>query len=527
MALRAYAWRPYRAGLAVLASVLLGWLVGASPAAAACPSAEPSYFGPCGPTFTTPMWGDAAGWTDPSKYSTIQLADVNGDGKDELLGRGDAGLEIWVFDTRVGQWRPQVDANGVRQVLSDFRSPLPSEDTLGWKQPEYYSTIQTADLDGNGPVEVIARFPDGMRAYGYTPPPGRSISIDGGTWKTLTTGGPYPDAWKWTDPQFYLTIRSVIGDQTYVVSHETLGMIEYGWVGGWRYDSETSTLKGCSDPACYTSLEVLPQGSDMSLAAADPGSSLGQTALEFQGNGRGWQRVPVDAGRYLSGPLSNDRGSPDCPLSGNLCYPQIPALYETTRWGDIAEDGAVLPEVMGLAPRAPDRHSRGSKGLGMPARPARQGQPPARRHPPRPAPVTVRAAQPPAASRRGPAGWHRARPDRGAQRAAPGARLDALAPHGDSHARGRRVRAENRPAAARAQVDECAPAPPRPTLGTGPVLRPNGDDRGPRSRQLQAPVRPHPSPCEAQGDRLRHRKTAGSRTTSRLHQPHSGCRCFW
>jgi hypothetical protein len=74
---------------------------------------------------------------------------VNGDGRDELLGRGDAGLEIWTFDTSVGHWRPQVDAKAVRQVLTDFRSPLPSEDTLGWQQPQYYSTLQTANLDGS------------------------------------------------------------------------------------------------------------------------------------------------------------------------------------------------------------------------------------------------------------------------------------------------------------------------------------------------------------------------------------------
>ena len=119
----------------VLAGLLLVWLVSPSPARAACPVPDPSYFDSCGPTFTLPAWGDAAGWDDPSKYSTIQLADVNGDGKDELLARGDAGLEIWTFDTSVGQWRPQVDANAVPQILTDVRSPLPSEDFLGWKQP--------------------------------------------------------------------------------------------------------------------------------------------------------------------------------------------------------------------------------------------------------------------------------------------------------------------------------------------------------------------------------------------------------
>ena len=68
------------------------------------------------------------GWTDASKYSTIQLADFNGDGKDELFARNDQGLEIYWFDTSVGQWRPQVDADDVPQVLTDFRSPLPERD---------------------------------------------------------------------------------------------------------------------------------------------------------------------------------------------------------------------------------------------------------------------------------------------------------------------------------------------------------------------------------------------------------------
>ena len=90
-----------------------------------CLETDPSYMDACGPTFAVPTWTDAGGWTDPSQYSTIQLADVNGDGKDELLGRSDAGLQIWRFDTSVGQWRPQVDANAVPQILSDFSSPRP------------------------------------------------------------------------------------------------------------------------------------------------------------------------------------------------------------------------------------------------------------------------------------------------------------------------------------------------------------------------------------------------------------------
>ena len=48
---------------------------------AACPSTDDSYTGNCGPMFAVPSWTDAGGWNDPSQYSTIQLADFNGDGR--------------------------------------------------------------------------------------------------------------------------------------------------------------------------------------------------------------------------------------------------------------------------------------------------------------------------------------------------------------------------------------------------------------------------------------------------------------
>lgn len=115
-----------------------------------------------------PGWGDSGGWTDASKYSTIQLADVNGDGKDGLLARNDDGIEIWEFDTSVGQWRPALNANGKPQVLPEFRSPLPSEiDKPNWTQPQYYSTIQTANIDGEPGAEILGPFPAGLQAFKY------------------------------------------------------------------------------------------------------------------------------------------------------------------------------------------------------------------------------------------------------------------------------------------------------------------------------------------------------------------------
>ena len=161
----------------------------------------------------------------------------------------------------MGQWRPQVDANAVPQILTDVRSPLPSEDFLGWKQPQYYSTIQTANLDGQPGVEVIARFPDGMRAYGYTPPAGGN-SIDGGTWSTLATDGPFTDDKGWTRPPALPDdqVRRCRGPLS-----PRVALTATGWTtlrvgtGFGTTDAGTVFPTGqCSDPACYTSLRVLP-----------------------------------------------------------------------------------------------------------------------------------------------------------------------------------------------------------------------------------------------------------------------------
>ncbi len=47
------------------------------------------------PNVYMPPWSDAAGWSSPSYYATMQAADVNGDGKAELLGRSSAGIQTW------------------------------------------------------------------------------------------------------------------------------------------------------------------------------------------------------------------------------------------------------------------------------------------------------------------------------------------------------------------------------------------------------------------------------------------------
>jgi hypothetical protein len=146
--------------VAVLATSLVA--VGMAPAAPAA-AAEAADFDPteCEPAqsavgFTLPSWGDAQ-WSDPATYSTIQTADLDGDGLSELFARTPIGLEVHSFDTTTGQWEVRLGEDA------------PFSDAAGWQRPKYYSTIQSGDVDGDGRAEIFARADDGMDFYRFDP----------------------------------------------------------------------------------------------------------------------------------------------------------------------------------------------------------------------------------------------------------------------------------------------------------------------------------------------------------------------
>ncbi len=353
--------------------LLIAALVGmaAVPAVAGaqnCPEPSPSYMGACGPTFEVPSWTDAGGWTDPSQYSTIQLADVNGDGRDELLGRSDAGLQIWWFDTSVGQWRPQVDANAVPQILTDFRSPRPGE-TLATDptEPEYYSTIQAADVDGRPGAEILARFADGMRLYQYTSPAG-STDIDGGTWTRIGTGGPFSDADGYGDPSLYATIQVgqfIYGNPPLLFARihskaPDASLAFYAWQNGaWSprvvgpdgLDISGLSDQECGQPSCYLDLQtanVAPPEAYYGQSRADEvlARGYGAQVWDFSLQSDGWFRRQGSGspnGVNPMPPVFADVPSPDCPFStagasgdgSGDCLGSSPSYYETMQAADV------------------------------------------------------------------------------------------------------------------------------------------------------------------------------------------------
>ncbi|MBM4367245.1 MAG: phosphodiester glycosidase family protein [Deltaproteobacteria bacterium] len=129
-----------------------------------------------------PELSDAVGWGDIRYFSTLRLADITGDGRDDLCARASAGLWCWP-STGTG-FGDRIDG--------------PSwSDSSGWDEPYYYGTIRLGDLDGDKKADACARAAAGMSCY-----------LSDGDGFPAAIGGP---AWTndlgWNAVMYWSTIR--------------------------------------------------------------------------------------------------------------------------------------------------------------------------------------------------------------------------------------------------------------------------------------------------------------------------------
>ncbi|MEZ4222828.1 MAG: FG-GAP-like repeat-containing protein [Polyangiaceae bacterium] len=190
-----------------------------------------------GPAIVGPAWSDKSGWNKERFYGTIRLADVNGDGKADACARSSSGFSCWLSDGTgfptqipgpklsdasgwddVKHWSTlrmaDVDgdgkadvcaraASGLRCWLSDgkgFPTAIDGPElsnAKGWGAIQYYSTLRLADLDGDGKADVCARAAAGLRCW----------LSDGKGFPTPISSGELSDAKGWDKPEYYSTIR--------------------------------------------------------------------------------------------------------------------------------------------------------------------------------------------------------------------------------------------------------------------------------------------------------------------------------
>src|SRR5207302_200819 len=89
-----------------------------------------------GSAFTLPFWtglwtsqfSDSSGWNAEKYYATLQFADVDGDGKADICGRGASGIYC-------GRSTGAAFADAGTLVVNDF------SDAGGWDADRFYKTI--------------------------------------------------------------------------------------------------------------------------------------------------------------------------------------------------------------------------------------------------------------------------------------------------------------------------------------------------------------------------------------------------
>lgn len=102
-----------------------------------------------------PRWRDADGWGALARWSTIRLADVSGDGRMDVCGRGPSRFECALFEITAGE------ANAEPRFATIVRGPE-LLDVDGWDRAEQYATIRMGDLDRDGSADVCARDRAGL-----------------------------------------------------------------------------------------------------------------------------------------------------------------------------------------------------------------------------------------------------------------------------------------------------------------------------------------------------------------------------
>ena len=99
-----------------------------------------------------PPMTDASGWDRPDVYTTLRMADVDGDLRADVCARESDRVRCWL----VG------DRGFDRELLG------PVLDDPSWTSAAHYRSIRLADVDGDGRADFCARASDGIHCYAST-----------------------------------------------------------------------------------------------------------------------------------------------------------------------------------------------------------------------------------------------------------------------------------------------------------------------------------------------------------------------
>jgi len=129
-----------------------------------------------------PTWSTESGWGDEDNYTTIRLGDIDGDHDLDVCARANSGIIC-------ARWEGT-------EFGPTFTGPELNDDK-GWDLPEYYRTLRLADIDGDNKADLCARAGAGFGCW---------RSLDDG-FDAFALGPAWSDDAGWDDPKYYATIR--------------------------------------------------------------------------------------------------------------------------------------------------------------------------------------------------------------------------------------------------------------------------------------------------------------------------------
>ncbi len=136
----------------------------------------------------TTQFRDSDGWNSRRSYhQTITLVDIDGDGRASICGRGTHG--VYCAESNGSRFGP------VYLAASSFSNGN------GWTDPKYYSTMQYADVNDDGYLDLCARGKKGIYCAEYDEVFTHAFKA-ARKWTSL-----FSDAYGWGHHKYYSTIK--------------------------------------------------------------------------------------------------------------------------------------------------------------------------------------------------------------------------------------------------------------------------------------------------------------------------------
>ena len=269
-----------------------------------------------------PTLSDDGGWDRAQYYSTLRLADIDGDGRDDLCARGYAGLRC----------NPSTGEGFGDTIQTDLFA-----DADGFTAADKYGTLRMGDIDGDGRVDVCARDEGGINCY----------LSDGAGFPTPVAGPAWTDENGWWRPMYFSTIQlvDVDGDGRSDLCARTANdyrchLSEGTGFGDAIVKDILTNANGWNDPSNYATLRLadVDADGDADLCACDnamvrcwpwDGSGFGE---RFDGpaldDASGWNLDRKYASLRLAD-VTGDRRADLCGLddSGLFCFPSTGAAF--------------------------------------------------------------------------------------------------------------------------------------------------------------------------------------------------------